>query len=298
MRTAEQAKTDVAGIVGRWQVDDLHAGHKALIDEVRSQHRKVLIFVGVSDVLGSIENPLDYPTCAAMISAHYPDVVVLPIRDRICDKAWSKDLDHLIRLAAPIGEITLYGGRDSFTQHYVGKFRTIELDALRYPSGTDIREEVGREVRASSDFRAGVIYSTFNQYPRLMMVVDVAALHGDRILLARKEGELTVRFPGGFVDAADGSLEAAARRECQEETGVFPESLDYLGSFPIPDGRMGARDAMLSAFFLGHVMQGGQIKTSEELQDAAWVPVQELRQLKWYPNHAPLFEALCKKLGV
>ena len=28
MRTIGQARADVAGIVGRWQVDDLHAGHR------------------------------------------------------------------------------------------------------------------------------------------------------------------------------------------------------------------------------------------------------------------------------
>lgn len=298
MRTVEQAKTDIAGIVGRWQVDDLHAAHKSLIDEVRSQHKKVIIFIGVSDILGSTENPLDYPTRASMIMGHYPDVVVLPIQDRKCDLTWSQDLDHLIRLAAPVGEVTFYGGRDSFVRHYVGKFRTIELDALRYPSGTEIREEVGREVRASSDFRAGVIYSTYNQYRRVLMVVDIAAIHGDKVLLGRKEGGLEVLFPGGFVDASDASLEAAARRECHEETGVFPETLEYLGSFPIPDRRIGPRDTMLSAFFLGRVVQGGLIKVSSELTGANWFPVKDLRTLKWLPDHGPLFEALCRKLGI
>lgn len=298
MRTVEQAKTDVAGIVGRWQVDDLHEGHRALIEEVRSQHGKVLIFVGITDNLGSTENPLDFPTRAAMIQAAYPEAVVLPIRDRNSDEAWSKDLDSLVRAAAPIGEVTLYGGRDSFIKHYTGQFNTIELDALRHPSGTDIREMVGREVRASSDFRAGVIYSTFNQYPRLFFVADVAALHNGRVLLGRKEGENTVRFPGGFVDSRDGCLEAAARRECLEETGVFPEVVEYLGSYIIPDRRMGPRDTMMSAFFLGHVAHGANIKAADDLEDAAWHPVEELRDLKWYEDHAPMFEALCRKLGV
>ena len=38
-------------------------------------------------------------------------------------------------------------------------------------------------------------------------------------------------FPGGFVDP-DESAEEAAVRECMEETGVKPASLEYLCSFP------------------------------------------------------------------
>jgi len=298
MRTVEQANADVGVIIGRWQVDDLHEAHTALIEEVRANHKKVIVFVGLSDILGGIVDPLDYPTRAAMLIHHYPDVTVLPIKDIGSNEEWSKNLDAAIRTVDPIGTALLYGGRDSFVRHYTGQFETLELDALRHPSGTEIREDVGREVRASSDFRAGVIYSTFNQYKRLMMVVDVAALYQGRILLGQKKGDVGLRFPGGFVNVGDATLEAAARREVKEETGVFPETLEYLGSWPVADSRMGPRDGMLSAFFLGHVMAGGRISLDDDLDHAEWVPVEKLRSIRWYENHAPMFAALCTKLGV
>jgi len=304
MRTVEQATADVGVIVGRWQVDDLHEIHARLIEEVKAQHKKVIVFVGLSDILGGTVDPLDYPTRAAMLLHHHPDITVLPIQDVLgCNEEWSKNLDAAIRTVCPVGEPLLYGGRDSFVQRYTGKFPTVELDAQRHPSGTDIREEVGREVRASSDFRAGVIYSTFNQYKRLMMVVDVATIKrmpisGDFVLLGRKKGDTGFRFPGGFVNVGDCSLEAAARRECFEETGVFPETVEYLGSFPVSDSRMGPRDGMMSAFFLGHMMSGGPIQTSDDLDHAEWVPVDKLRSVKWYENHAPMFEVLCERLRV
>ena len=144
MRTVEQANTDIGVIIGRWQVDDLHEAHTALIEEVRANHKKVVVFVGLSDILGGIVDPLDYPTRAAMLLQAYPDITVLPIKDVGCDKEWSKNLDTAIRTVAPIGTALLYGGRDSFVQHYCGQFNTLELDALRHPSGTDIRKEVGR----------------------------------------------------------------------------------------------------------------------------------------------------------
>ncbi len=308
MRTVEQEKADVGVIIGRWQVDDLHEAHTALIEEVRDNHKKVIVFVGLSDILGGIVDPLDYPTRAAMLLHHYPDITVLPIKDTGCDEEWSKSLDAAIRTVAPIGTALLYGGRDSFVQHYIGQFNTLELDALRHPSGTDIRKEVGREVRASSDFRAGVIYSTFNQYPRLNQVVDVAVVRepsgegrpfsNAHVLLGRKKGDVGLRFPGGFVNVGDASLEAAARRECREETGVFPETVEYLGSFPVNDSRMGPRDGMMSAFFLGHVLAGGRIESGDDLDHAEWIPVEKLRSVKWYENHVLMFRVLCKKLGV
>ena len=307
MKTVEQAAADVGVIIGRWQVDSLHEAHTALIEEVRANHKKVIVFVGLSDILGGVVDPLDYPTRAAMLLHSYPEITVLPIKDTGCDKEWSKSLDAAIRTVAPIGTAMLYGGRASFVRHYVGQFPTVELDALHHPSGTAIRKEVGREVRASSDFRAGVIYSTFNQYKRLMMVVDVAVVSTrvgedlkphSSVLLGRKKGDVGLRFPGGFVNVGDSSLEAAARREVQEETGVFPEVVEYLGSFPVADSRMGPRDGMLSAFFIGHVVSGGNISLEDDLNHAEWIPVEKLRSIEWYEDHRPMFEALCSKLGV
>jgi len=302
MRTVEQANAEIGVIIGRWQVDDLHEAHTALIEEVTKNHKKVIVFVGLSDILGGIVDPLDYPTRAAMILNRYSHVTVLPINDVSCDEEWSKNLDAAIRTVCPIGAAMLYGGRDSFVRHYTGQHPTVELDALRHPSGTDIRNEVGREVRASSDFRAGVIYSTFNQYKRLMMVVDVAVARGNnetlQILLGQKKGDEGLRFPGGFVNVGDPSLEAAARREVMEETGVFPETVEYLGSFPIPDSRIGPRDGMMTAFFLGRMVSGGRISLDDDLDHAEWVPAEKLRSIKWYENHVPMFEVLCTKLGV
>lgn len=308
MRTIEQAKADIGVIIGRWQVDDLHEAHIALINEVSKNHKKVIIFVGLSDILGGVVDPLDYPTRAAMLLGRNPHVTVLPIQDVSCDQEWSRNLDDAIRSVCPVGQPLLYGGRDSFIAHYNGQFPIVELDALHHPRGTDIRKEVGREVRASSDFRAGVIYSTFNQYKRLMMVVDVAVVHelsgrgrpysNAVVLLGQKKGDLGFRFPGGFVNVGDASLEAAARREVREETGVFPETVEYLGSFPIPDTRMGPRDGMMTAFFLGHVVSGGPIKVGDDLDTAEWISVDKLRSIRWYENHIPMFEVLCKELGV
>ena len=54
-------------IVGRFQVPELHEGHHKLIAHVLSQHPQILILLGVTPVLGSKRNPLDYITRERMI---------------------------------------------------------------------------------------------------------------------------------------------------------------------------------------------------------------------------------------
>ena len=87
---------DVGVVVGRFQVHELHDGHKELIDHVCSQHNKVIIFLGLSHVNMSINNPLDFESRRQMIAADYPDINVLYIKDMPSDEAWSNKLDGMI----------------------------------------------------------------------------------------------------------------------------------------------------------------------------------------------------------
>ncbi len=59
-------------IVARFQTPYLHEGHKAIIDQVKSQHNKVVVVLGVSPVLGSKKNPLDFPTREKLLKKTYP----------------------------------------------------------------------------------------------------------------------------------------------------------------------------------------------------------------------------------
>lgn len=304
MRTVGQARADIAGVVGRWQVDDLHEAHRSILDEILKHHKKVVVFIGVSENLGSKENPLDYPTRAAMIQEHYPNVICLPIQDKTLDAEWSKDLDRAIRTVCPVGSVLLYGGRDSFVRRYSGGFGTVELDALVHASGTEIREAVGREVIPSADFRAGVIYASANRYNRLFMVVDIAIVKDQQILLGNKTGNRDDwGLPGGFVDANDKSLEHAARREAYEETGILPETLEYVGSFTIADRRMGSTDTMLSACYIGRPVQAAGAIRDPEFAELKWFPITTVMDALMgddednflYKNHQAMLLTVCER---
>jgi bifunctional NMN adenylyltransferase/nudix hydrolase len=266
-------------IIGRFQIHRLHEAHRELIDTVISRHNKVIIFLGVSPVLGSTRNPLDFTSRKKMIQEEYPDVVVMSIPDKRNDEAWSKNIDTRIREVYPMGHVLLYGGRDSFLPHYMGGFDTTELEQTVYVSGTEIRKQISEEIKSSEDWRAGVIYDAYNRYPVSFQTVDIAAMSSDgqRLLLAKKPGESAYRFIGGFVDPSDISLEHAARREFMEETGGAEiNGLTYFGSWRIEDWRYRNEESkIMSALFIG-TYTFGSLRPSDDISELKWFHMKDL----------------------
>ena len=71
----------IGALVGRFQVHELHEAHKYLINQVVENHKKVILFLGVTKVVGTKNNPLDFDTRKRMIQQHYPDIVILALPD-------------------------------------------------------------------------------------------------------------------------------------------------------------------------------------------------------------------------
>ena len=81
-----QVKTDsydVGVIVGRFQVPELHPGHIDLIQTVCDAHDKVVIFLGLSPLMVTRENPLDFESRKQMILAKFPQGAVGGVLTRI-----------------------------------------------------------------------------------------------------------------------------------------------------------------------------------------------------------------------
>lgn len=291
-------KYDIGIIVGRFQVDNLHPGHRQLIDKVVGQHKRVVIFLGVASALVTRNNPLDFVTRKEMLHADYPTVSILSIPDHPSDVEWSHELDRRIREACPIGSVLLYGGRDGFIKSYHGHFPCDELPAHpEAATGTEIRKEISIEVKSSPDFRSGVIFAAYNQYPKVYPTVDVAIRHKDDFLLGRKHNQNQFRFIGGFSDPEDGSFEEAAIREAKEETGLDVKVTGYIGSRKIDDWRYRSeRDKIITSFFMTETNEKGGTAT-DDIEELRWFSLDNMTEKNIVAEHMHLVALLKKYLS-
>jgi bifunctional NMN adenylyltransferase/nudix hydrolase len=228
-------KISLGVIVARFQVPELTVGHIALLNTVRTQCERVIVFLGYNETLAPTKrDPLSLSMRIQMLRDFFKanditNVEVHSIMDMPGqDERWSKHLDTLIEQAWHLhgGTVRLYGGRDSFIPHYKGRYSVSLIEDMMGTSGTSIRRTVREQT--DLDFRRGVIWAAQHQFDRVFPTVDIAILDHGRVLLGKKPGETLWRFPGGFVDPSDYTLEAAAIRELQEETGLVANHLDTL----------------------------------------------------------------------
>ncbi len=282
MKTIEKPYT-VAVAVMRLQVAELHEAHKELIDTLFAKHAKVMIFLGLSQVRGSIHDPLDFqPRKQMLLEAYphdkYPNLTVGYVKDSRSDEDWSKKLDEQIRdTLSPNDTVVLYGSRDSFLSHYKGKFDTRELQATRYISGTELRAKIAQAPQSNPQFRAGVIFASYQRHPTVYSTVDVLVFDPEerRVLLARKPLENAYRIVGGFVDPRDDSFEVAALRELMEETGltVGLAGLRYVGSKKVNDWRYANNPSEKIMTHLYIALKGdnsGCPKADDDIAEVRW----------------------------
>jgi bifunctional NMN adenylyltransferase/nudix hydrolase len=279
---------NVGVIVARFQVAELHEAHKELIDTVLANHAKVMIFLGLSQVRGSINDPLDFqPRKQMLLEAYphdkFPNLTIGYIKDNRSDTDWSNKLDAQINdLLAPNDTVVLYGSRDSFLAHYKGKFDTKELQATRFVSGTELRAKIAQAPQSNPLFRAGAIWLTAQRYPTVYSTVDIIVFDPNerKVLLARKPNEDKYRFVGGFVDPKkDDSFEEAALRELAEETGltVGLAGLKYVGSKKVNDWRYANNpmEKIMTHIYVGTYTMGCP-QASDDIAEVRWFGLDEL----------------------
>ena len=291
--------TDVAVIVGRFQVNELHEAHIDLITSVLNKHDRVLLFLGNSTIRNTLNNPLDYRARRTMIADKFPAVEIHYINDNPSDTAWTKNLDKLIgEQLLPMQTVTLYGSRDSFLKCYTGKYTTCELEATTFISGTEVRRRVCNNYPPTADYRAGMIAATAYRFPTAFQTVDIAVVNDKgELLLARKPEEKKWRFIGGFSDPASVSLEEDAKREVQEEAGVEVGNITYLGSTLINDWRYrGEIDKIKTALFVAKYVFG-KPEGADDVAEVKWVSINNLTKNDIVETHHVLIDMFNEKFG-
>ncbi len=120
-------------------------------------------------------------------------------------------------------------------------------------------------------------------YPRPALTVDALVLAGNgerrQVLLIRRARDPfrgMWALPGGFVDMEE-SLEAACRRELEEETGLRLPAMEQFRVFDAP-GR-DPRHRTISVVFYALIPEAEIVSGGDDAAEARWFRVSDLPPL-------------------
>jgi len=138
-----------------------------------------------------------------------------------------------------------------------------------------------------------------NKYERPSVTVDVVMMslrqRDLQILLIKRRSwpyEGMWAIPGGFVNI-DESLETAAKRELQEETGLLDVYLEQLYTFGDP-GRDPRTRVITVVYFALLDSERLQVKAASDAADVEWFSVYELPPLAF--DHAQILDYTLNRL--
>lgn len=280
----------VGVVVGRFQIDELHNGHMRLLTYVNVTHDRMLVLIGVRPAEASDTNPLDFLDRYEMIHEAFPTALILPMVDRGNDEVWSRHVDSLINSTYGYGvDAVFYVGRDSFKEHYLGKFPIEEHDfGVSQLEARDIRNEIKGRRLTTAEGRAGAIKAMMNQSHRTTMMVDMFMVRiGETedtydVLVGKKEDETLWRLPGGRIDPGE-SFAHAASREMFEETSLLTSGgqSDWttIGDYEVPDWRcrdtdqIAYRTVLMTTEYFSGIHRGG-----DDLPTVEWIPITDLME--------------------
>jgi 8-oxo-dGTP diphosphatase len=138
------------------------------------------------------------------------------------------------------------------------------------------------------------------EYPRPAVTVDVVIFTiraGELALLMIRRGGTPFKghwaLPGGFVEENE-TLERAAARELQEETGIVQTSLVQLGAFGDP-GR-DPRGHTVSVAFYAFIAAPARPVAADDAADAQWVSLHTIARTRVAFDHARIIALASQRL--
>jgi 8-oxo-dGTP diphosphatase len=130
------------------------------------------------------------------------------------------------------------------------------------------------------------------------VTVDIALFYkgaeqAEVLLIKRKRDPFKGRWalPGGFVDK-DESLESAAGRELEEETGLKRVRLQQVGAFGDPE--RDPRGHTVSVVFGAVLNNRKKVSAADDADETAWHPVNRPPRLAF--DHKKILRVALKKI--
>jgi bifunctional NMN adenylyltransferase/nudix hydrolase len=168
------------------------------------------------------------------------------------------------------------------------------LESERIISASEIRKSISAKVKSSSDFRAGVIWASQNQYPTVYTTVDIAIFNEDytKILLARKSEEKLYRFIGGFSTPESDNFEQDAKREVTEEAGIEIGDIKYIGSKKVSDWRYKNEKNKIKTLLFSAKFMFGSPTAGDDVAEVRWFKFEPQLINQIVDTHKSLFEMI------
>ncbi len=137
------------------------------------------------------------------------------------------------------------------------------------------------------------------EYPHPAVTVDAVVFGKDGgelkvLLIQRKSAPFRGRWaiPGGFLEMNE-SLDEAALRELEEETGLSGLEFEQVGAFGDP--KRDPRERVISVAYVAVVKLAGlNVRAADDAKKAEWFPVGDLPALAF--DHAKIIEAALKRV--
>ena len=144
-----------------------------------------------------------------------------------------------------------------------------------------LRALLARPAGASSDYdlNPGIRLPEGRKLrPAAVLVPVISAADGARVVLTKRSSQLKhhpgqVAFPGGKIEAEDGTPEAAALRESHEEIGLDPASVQILGRLPAHETVTGFTVTPVLALIRGPFTP---VPEAGEVEEVFTVPLEHL----------------------
>lgn len=282
-------KKRVAVVVARFQLHELHAAHKALLNKILEDFDELIIVLGIPPLQQTSKNPLNLEMRKQMLKEEFSNymhrVRIAYIHNNKDDAAWSANLDKLIsKLTKSNNRVILCGGRDSFIPYYkTNKYEVKEYPEFykeEYLSATSTRKEIANSTEFNKDFRAGVVHSACNVYPACVPSVDLVILNDQKthVLLGLHIDETKYKFLGSWVRAGE-TYEYACYRTAKTKANVIVENFMPLHSFTGFDWRFIGEDSDLTTMLYEcTILNNGEsvLRAMGNFKRLKWVPLNKV----------------------